>query len=179
MCNTCWWYSISLNQTQVLRTLRTGVSYQGKKAVAVFSLDGLRSGNWNETVQVMRNQIRSGRELPHVEKLYFIPTNLQLIILDSLHFLDEIHCWEPDQNRNGAYGNPIASSQRICTTCGSTLIYIGNRRKKEKKRNKGCQTHQNPTYQLQHHYGGPLRGASAGLATKLIISAFFCSITSF
>lgn len=82
----------------------------------------------------MRNQIRSGRELPHVEKLYFIPTNLQLIILDSLHFLDEIHCWEPDQNRNGAYGNPIASSQRICTTCGSTLIYIGNRRKKEKKK---------------------------------------------
>jgi len=84
----------------------------------------------------MRNRIRSGRELPHVEKSYFIPTNLQLIILDSLHFLDEIHCWEPDQNRNGAYGNPIASSQRICTTCGSTLIYIGNRRKKEKKETK-------------------------------------------
>lgn len=175
MCNTCWWYSISLNQSQILRTLRTGVSYQGKKVVAVFSLDGLRSDNWNETVQVMRNRIRSGRELPHVEKSYCHTHKFATDYPWFSSFLgwnpllgawpkQKWDIWQPDCKFTKNLYNIWFHL--------NNYIYRQQKEKGKKKRNKGCQTHQNPTYQLRHHHGGPLRGASAGLATKLIISAF-------
>ena len=122
----------------------------------------------------MRNRIKSGRELPHVEKSYFHTYKFATDYPWFSSFLG----WNPllgawPKQKWGIWQPDCKFTKNLYNMWFHFNIYRQQKEKGKTETKAVCQTHQNPTYQLQHHYGGPLRGASAGLATKLIISTFF------